>query len=250
AAFIIVPSLHEKQWETTLAVDQPQARDWRPDEAQLARDVCMRLRLALQQARDVEKLRESEARARRTLAEQMVAGVGECNSTGKFILVNQRFCDIVGYTEAELLEMRISDITHPDDWPHNAELYRRLIEGGESFFIEKRYLRKDGSEVWANIHASPIRNTRGAKEGAVAVVVDVTDRKRAEQERELLLEQEKAARVEAQAANQSKDEFLAVVSHELRNPLNSILGYARLLPADTPSLPQINHLLGVIDRNL
>src|SRR5262249_26490672 len=148
------------------------------------------LRLALQQARTVETLRESEARARRTLAEQMVAGVGECDSTGKFILVNRRFCDIVGYTEAELLEMRVSEITHPDDWPNNAELYRRLLENGESFFIEKRYRRKDGSVIWGNVHASPVRNKRGAIEEVVAVVVDVTDRKRAEQEREQLLEQE------------------------------------------------------------
>src|SRR5262249_12879698 len=74
-AFIVVPSLHENQWEITLAVDQPQARDWRPEEAQLMRDVCMRLRLALNRARTMEALRESEARARRTLAEQMVAGV-------------------------------------------------------------------------------------------------------------------------------------------------------------------------------
>jgi PAS domain-containing protein len=65
----------------------------------------------LNQARTLETLRESEARARRTMAEHMVAGVGECDSTGKFILVNQRLCDIVGYTEAELLELRISDIT-------------------------------------------------------------------------------------------------------------------------------------------
>jgi PAS domain S-box-containing protein len=248
-AFIIVPSLHEKQWETTVAVDQPQARDWRPDEAQLMRDVSVRLRLALNQARTMEALRQSEERARRTLAEQMVAGVAECDATGMFTLVNQRYCDIVGYAEAELLEMRISDITHPDDWPHNAELYRRLIENGESFFIEKRYRRKDGSEVWCNIHASPIRNAEGKIEEAVAVVVDVTDRKRAEQEREQLLEKEKAARAEAQAANQSKDEFLAVVSHELRNPLNSILGYARLIRAETANVAQIKHLMGIIERN-
>src|SRR5262249_34445075 len=76
-AFIVVPSRHEKQWETTLTVDQPQARDWRPDEAQLMRDVCVRLRLALNHARTVEELRESEARAKRTLAEQMLAGVAE-----------------------------------------------------------------------------------------------------------------------------------------------------------------------------
>src|SRR5262249_47179932 len=228
---------------------QPQARDWRPDEAQLMRDVCVRLRLVLNQARTMEALRQSEERARRTLAEQMLAGVAECDATGRFTMVNQRFCDIVGYTKAELLEMRISDITHPDDWPHNAELYRRLIENGESFFIEKRYRRKDDSEVWGNIHASPIRNAEGKIEEAVAVVIDVTDRKRAEEEREQLLEKENAARAEAQAANQSKDEFLAIVSHELRNPLNSILGYARLIRAETANVAQIKHLMGIIERN-
>jgi PAS domain S-box-containing protein len=248
-AFIIVPSLHEKRWETTLSVDQPQARDWRPDEAQLMRDICVRLRLALNRARTVEALRESEARARRTMADQMVAGVAECDVAGRFTLVNQRYCDIVGYIKAELLELRMDEIAHPADWPHNAELYRRLYETGESFFIEKRYCRKDGSEVWVNSHVSPIRNAWGKIEGSVAVVIDVTGRKRGEQEREQLLEQEKAARAEAQAANQSKDEFLAVVSHELRNPLSSILGYARLLRAETASAAQIKHLLGIIERN-
>src|SRR5262245_7206283 len=248
-AFIVVPSLHEKQWETSLTVDQPQARDWRPDEAQLMRDVCLRLRLALNQARTVGALRESEARARRTMADQMVAGVAECDVAGRFTLVNQRHCDIVGYIKAELLEMRMDEITHPADWPHNAELYRRLYETGDSFFIETRYRRKDGSDVWVNSHVSPIRNAHGKIEGSVAVVIDVTDRKRAEQEREQFLEQEKAARAEAQAANQSNDEFLAVVSHELRNPLNSILGYARLLRAETASVGQIKHLVGIIERN-
>jgi PAS domain S-box-containing protein len=181
-AFIAVPSLNEKQWETTLTVDQPQERDWRPDEVRLMRDICVRLSLAVRQARAVKDLRESEERARRTLAEQMVAGVYECDAAGKFMLVNRRYCEIVGHTEAELMKMRVEDITRPDDWPHNAELYRRLSENGESFFIENRYLRKDGSEIWVNSHASPIRNARGEIEGSVAVVVDVTDRKRAERE--------------------------------------------------------------------
>ncbi|MGH9850234.1 MAG: hybrid sensor histidine kinase/response regulator [Blastocatellia bacterium] len=80
-------------------------------------------------------------------------------------------------------------------------------------------------------------------------MIDVTDRKRAEREREQLLQQEKAARAEAQAANQSKDEFLAVVSHELRNPLNSILGYARLLRGRTADAAQIKQLVEIIERN-
>ncbi len=196
-----------------------------------------------------EALRESEERARRTLVEQMLAGVVECDPVGKFIMVNQRFCDITGYTEAELLERQPGDILHPDDLSRITELKRRLVETGESFVTEQRFLRKDGSEVWVNSHVSPVREDQGAIKKAVAVMINITDRKRAEREREQLLKQEKAARAEAQAANQSKDEFLTVVSHELRSPLNSILGYARLLRTRPADPAQIKQTVEIIERN-
>ncbi|MGH9754396.1 MAG: ABC transporter substrate binding protein [Blastocatellia bacterium] len=196
-----------------------------------------------------EALRESEGRARRALMEQMLAGVVECDATGKFKMVNQRFCEIAGYAEAEMLEMGSSDILHPDDLPRIVELKRRLMETGESFVTEQRYRRKDGSEVWVTSHVSPIRDAQGAIEKAVAVVIDITDRKRAERELEQILKQEKAARADAQAANQSKDEFLTVVSHELRSPLNSILGYARLLRTRPTDTAQIKQTVEIIERN-
>jgi signal transduction histidine kinase/CheY-like chemotaxis protein len=123
------------------------------------------------------------------------------------------------------------------------------VESGESFATEKRFRRKDGSEVWVNSHVSPVRSARGKIEKAVAIVIDITDRKRAEREREQFLKQEKAARAEAQAANQSKDEFLAMVSHELRSPLNSILGYARLLRAGAADVFQTKQTVEIIERN-
>ncbi|HEY6401842.1 MAG TPA: PAS domain S-box protein, partial [Blastocatellia bacterium] len=196
-----------------------------------------------------EALRESEERARRTLVEQMLAGVIEGNSDGRFVMVNQRFCDITGYTEAELVGSLMSDMTHPDDIPNCMRLYLRLLETGESFVTEKRYRRKDGSEVWVNTNVSPVYNAEGKIEKAVAVVLDITDRKRAEREREQLLKQEKLARAAAQAANQSKDEFLTVVSHELRSPLNSILGYARLLRTRPADVSRIKQTVEIIERN-
>jgi PAS domain S-box-containing protein len=200
-----------------------------------------------------EALRESEERARRALVEQMLAGVAECDPDGKFVLVNQRYCDITGYGEAELLSMRLVDILHPDDLLRVTELNRRLVEAGEGFITEKRFRRKDGAEVWVNSHVSPVRNAQGAIDKRVSVVIDVTDRKRVEREREQLLKQEKAARAEAQAANQSKDEFLTLISHELRSPLNSILGYARLLGAGAGAgamdAAQIKHMVGIIENS-
>jgi PAS domain S-box-containing protein len=194
-------------------------------------------------------LRESEERARRTLVEQMLAGVAEVDADGKFMLVNQRFCDILGYAEADLLGMRLVDVLHSDDLPRFAELNRRLVETGEGFVTEKRFRRRDKAEVWVNSHVSAVRNARGAIECAVAIVIDITDRKRAEREREQLLKQEKAARAEAQAASQSKDEFLTVVSHELRSPLNSILGYSRLIGAGSMDASQIKRASEIIENS-
>ena len=139
-----------------------------------------------------EALRDSEVRARRALVEQMLAGVVECDATGMFKMVNQRFCEITGYTEAELLGMGPADILHPDDTERVLDLKRRLMESGKSFVTEQRFVRKDGSEVWINSHAAPVRNARGEIERAVAVAIDITDRKLAEREREQLLKQEKA----------------------------------------------------------
>jgi len=181
-AVVTAPVVNEGVLEATLTVAQPQPRDWRPDEVQLMRDTTARIWLAIRKARTIESLRESEERARRTLADQMLAGIAEGDSEGRFSLVNERFCNLTGYSKTELLKMQVRDITYPDDWPLNRELHRRLFETGESFFMEKRYLRKDGSVIWVHNHVSPIRNAQGKVGECVAVVIDVTARKRAEQE--------------------------------------------------------------------
>jgi PAS domain S-box-containing protein len=179
----------------------------------------------------------------------MLAGVSECDAAGRFVLVNQRFCDILGYTEGELLEMGVQDITHRDDLPRITELFQGLAKTGDSFVVENRFHRKDGAEVWVNSSVSPIRNGQGEVVQSVAIVIDVTDRKRAEREREQLLKQEKAARAEAQAASRSKDEFMAVVSHELRSPLSSILGYTRLLRMGAADAAETRRMVEIIERN-
>jgi PAS domain S-box-containing protein len=241
-AVICVPAMTEGRWEATLTVAQRQPRIWRPGEEQLLRDTAVRVCLAVEHSRSMAILRESEARARRTLVEQMVAGVAEADAAGNFKMVNQRYCEMTGRTKAELSQLRVSDVTHPEDWPSNAALYRRLFETGESFFIEKRYLRKDGSEIWVNTHTSPIRNADGRIEEAVAVVVDVTGRKHAE-------EGLRAACERAEAATRAKDEFLSLVSHELRTPLVSILGYTQLLRHPNPDAALIRRTVEVVEKN-
>jgi len=241
-AALAVPVGSQSQWEATMTATHKQPWTWRPDEAKLMRDIAIRVWLAVKQTRSLAQLRESEAQARRTLVEQMVAGVAENDASGRFTMVNQRYCEITGRTATELSRMRVGEITHPEDWPENAELYKRLFETGESFSIEKRYVRKDGSEAWVHTHASPIRNAQGEIVESVAVVVDVTDRKRAAEEL-------RAAYERAEAATRAKDEFLSVVSHELRTPLVAILGYTQLLDVTTPDAALIRRVVDVINKN-
>jgi PAS domain S-box-containing protein len=253
---VSMPILHDKQWRATLSVSSSPSRRWRVDELQLVRDVASRLWLAVTKARALEALRESERRARRTLADQMVAGVATTDASGRLAMVNRRYCDITGYTQDELLGMTVADVTHPADCPRNAELYRRLFETGEAFFIEKRYQRKGGDEIWVNAHTSPLRGADGRVESSVSVVVDVTDRKRVEQElaaakdrlaADLTALQSAYERVDA--ATRAKDEFLAVVSHELRSPLNAILGYTQLLSRSASDPVRVRQMVEVIERN-
>ena len=255
-AVVSVPILHERQWRATLTVVDGRPRAWRSDELQLVRDVASRLWLAVAKARSLEALQERERSARRALTDQMLAGVAGVDATGRLTMVNQRYCDLTGHTEAELLAMAVGDLTHPDDWPRNAALYRRLFETGDGFFIEKRYRRKDGTEIWVNAHTSSVRDAHGSVASAICVVVDVTDRKRVEQElaaaKDRLaadLKTLQAAYERADSATRAKDEFLAVVSHELRSPLSAILGYSQLLKMAPDDPARVSEVAEIIERN-
>ncbi|MFL9457136.1 PAS domain S-box protein [Tolypothrix bouteillei VB521301_2] len=126
-----------------------------------------------------EALCESEERFR-AIVNQATAGIAQCNMSGQFILVNQKYCEIAGYSREELLHKRIQNITHPDDLPHNLDLYQRLVTQKTDFAVEKRYIRSDGSEVWVNNSVSPVRDAFGHIQSIVAIVLDISDRKRAE----------------------------------------------------------------------
>jgi len=126
-----------------------------------------------------EAFRESEARMR-ALVEQATAGIARCDRRGRIIFANQRLAKMFGYQRSELIGKTIKEITHPDDVRHNMELFQRMIRDGKPFEAERRYVRKDGKVLWADISASPVRDEKGKVKYAVAVMVDVTTRKKAE----------------------------------------------------------------------
>jgi PAS domain S-box-containing protein len=185
-------------------------------------------------------LMESEGRIR-AVFQQAAVGVLRVAPDGRFLEMNQRYCEIVGYTEAELLTMRFHDITPPDDLADDLERIRRLDAGEiRTFSKDKRYVRKDGSPIWVNVAVSVVRDQQGDVAYRIAIIQDISERKQAEQA--LLasheeLEQRVAERTEElsvanerlQELDRLKSMFIASMSHELRTPLNSIIGFTGLM---------------------
>lgn len=114
-------------------------------------------------------------------------GIALVGLDGTWLRVNQALCDIVGYSQAELLQLTFQDITHPDDVAGDVALVEKLIRGEASHYeLEKRYLHKDGRIVWINLSATLTRTPEGAPGIFVSQVQDITARKRAEKAREAL----------------------------------------------------------------
>src|ERR671910_2800358 len=147
-----------------------------------------------------EILRESEERFRATF-EHAAIGAAQVGIDGRWLRVNRRLCEIVGYEREELLQRTFQDITHPDDLEGDLAHMRLLLEGElQTYTMEKRYLRKGGPEVWVNLTVSLVRDASGEPAYFIAVVEDISERKKTEQERDLLLVREQLARAEAVAA--------------------------------------------------
>ncbi|HKQ77461.1 MAG TPA: PAS domain S-box protein [Blastocatellia bacterium] len=189
-----------------------------------------------------EALRASEERFR-SLVEQASDGIFIANLDGTYTDVNKSACQMLGYMREELIGKRISDLISPEDIPR-LDVVRASLLVGEVHVGEWRLKRKDGDYLPVEISAKIFQDGRWK-----AIVRDITGRKQADAEREELLAREQKAREIAEAANRSKDEFLAVVSHELRSPLNAMLGYARLLQYGPLDARKVKQVVEIIERN-
>src|SRR5262249_20467842 len=130
-------------------------------------------------------LRESEATFRAMFDSSAVGKIEMDAHTGRFLRANAAMCRFVGYSEAELLGRTAFDITHPDDRDHDREALRNMDAGTLRVFDrEKRYIRKDGEVVWARVTANAIRDRAGRPLRNTAVIQDLNERKRAEQDLE------------------------------------------------------------------
>jgi PAS domain S-box-containing protein len=125
-----------------------------------------------------EALRESEQRLK-AIFEQAAIGICEVDHENKFITVNNKICEILGYSRPELLGKRLDEITSPEDLRISLEVKDKLQKGElDTVDIEKRYIKRDGSHIWAHVTISAVHSQHGLI--TIRTIEDITDRKRAE----------------------------------------------------------------------
>ena len=187
------------------------------------------LRLRAERASREAALRSSEARFR-GLVEQATDGIFVADARGAYIDVNSAGCAMLGYTREELLRLTIADVLDPTEVERIGTEVARF-EGGEMVVSEWRFRRKDGSNF-----TGEVRGRQCADGRLQAIVIDITERK--------------ARELDLREADQRKDEFLAMLAHELRNPLAPIRYAARVLGKLDLEEPRVQWARDVIERQV
>jgi len=199
-----------------------------------------------------EVLRENEERFR-AMFEQAAVGIAQVAPDGRWLRVNQRWCDILGYTREELLTKSFPDITHPDDVNINMANQRRLLANEiHTYSEDKRYIGKDMSVVWVNLTVSLLRDAAGAPKYFISIIEDITKRKEAE---EALQRSEQLFRLLAENARDLvyrvrlqpaptveyiSPSALALTGHAPEEFLSDPALAARLLPPEAREAQQMN----------
>lgn len=189
-----------------------------------------------------ERVEQSERQFRATF-EHASVGIAHLAVDGRWLRVNHKLSDIVAYTPEELLRMSFQAITHPDDLDADLALVQQLLEGRiDSYSIDQRYRRKNGSTVWVRVTGSLLRHPDGSPDYFIAVVEDIDARKQAEDTVRRLrseMEQMLTLHVATQTA--------AAIAHELNQPLNAVTTYAeaalRMLGSGNPRPDKMQHAI-------
>ena len=189
-------------------------------------------------------LLQSEARWR-SLLESNIVSVAVVDD-GVILEANDAFLSLLGYERSDLPGLTWQGISTPDEIPRAKRGLGELLSRGTVTPVERQYLRKDGTPVLVLIAAAKLGE--GGRR-FLCFLLDVSERKRAAADREAAHERERVARRQAEEATQLKDEFLANLSHELRTPMNAIIGWSHLLRTGTLDAENHQKAVEAIDRS-
>ncbi|MDX1449426.1 MAG: PAS domain S-box protein, partial [Acidimicrobiia bacterium] len=201
-ARLVFAGLAGTSFATAATVLWPPTLDWTPLRTALVTAAVLAIFVPLmlwmiaraaEQSRDRERIRRDLEAARRRMEDIMEHAPVGMDLTGigssRFVAVNSAFADFLGYTPEELLDMSVPDVVHPEDLATTQWAGDALVAGElDTFQAERRYIRKDGQVVWADFSLSVIRDDQGVPTYAIGQVNDITRRKSAEAERDLLLQ--------------------------------------------------------------
>jgi len=207
-----------------------------------------RVALEIQQARSESVLRQRDGALHR-LMDSNVVGFVVADLEGRILDANDAYLAMIGFDRDDLASGRIKwpEMAPPEDAADQPTTVERLLAQDSPKAWEAEWVRKDGTRVHVVLGGALMDASTGR---VVAFVLDQTEHHRAERQRQEALVREHAALAEAQEANRAKDRFLAVVSHELRNPLSPITMAVGVLQTIAPSDERMQNALRIIDRNV
>jgi PAS domain S-box-containing protein len=181
-----------------------------------------------------EEIRKSEEKYR-GIMNNMELGLLEVDNNQTIVRSYERCCNMLGYTEEELIGQNAGDLLVPPEFRHVNSRQQQQRKQGQAGSYELQLIRKDGSRIWVLVSGVPINDENGVLVGSMGIHYDLTERK--------LLEQELAtAKQIAEEARQAEKQFLANMSHEIRTPLNAIIGMSHLLFDTQPSRQQREYI--------
>lgn len=195
-----------------------------------------------------QALRESEERYR-FLSEAIPQIIWICDANGECEYLNQRWYEFTGQAVEQGIGSGWLEVVHPEDTQRVMQAFTQSLNTGKLYEVELRYRYHDQTYHWFLARALPKKDEQGRIVKWFGTSTDINERKQLEAERTRLYQLEQAARAEAEAANRAKDEFVAMVSHDLRSPLNAILGWAKLLQSRRQDEATTIRALQTIERN-
>ncbi|RED99445.1 sensor histidine kinase [Marinoscillum furvescens] len=165
-----------------------------------------------------EQIRLSEEKFRGAFDYASI-GMALVGLDGGWIRVNKAICDMVGYTEEELLDLTFQDITHPEDLDKDLSLLQELVAGArDTYQMEKRYFHKDGSVVYIYLAVSKVTDANNEPLFFISQITDISEMKRSQHE--------------LQAKNSQLEQYAYIASHDLREPLNTVRSFLNIMSDD------------------